>query len=499
MKRFFLFIATAAIASAAWAIPVNNTAGNLAQAVTDNSITQLTISGTMDARDFKFIADNLNDLVSIDLSDVVIEAYENQQQPLFFDIKSYDANTIPPTTFMGKNLQNILLPSTLKKIDVAAFAGCEALETLNLPQELETIAPYAFTACNKLSTVTLPQGLKQMGDGAFSRCETLTSATINPEQDFAIGKDAFQDCKALSSVTIGQNVVEIMAGAFSGCTALTNPVIEENSKLNTIAEAAFAASGVEGIALDQCSQLATIGMWAFANTSLKSVALPASIEAVGDGAFYYNLDMEDIDLPETLTSLSNYMLAGNNNIITDQPVKDGVTTIGDYAFYNWDTAQEFHFPQSVQYIGTKAMAGQVNLDRVIADPTTVPQLGDEVWAGVPQHRIPLMVNSSVKQDYKEAEQWMEFLITDIPTDIDKNINDNNNNVKAWFSGTMLNVSANSNIESIAIFDTKGVMLSAATPAAERAQLNTANFYGKYYIVSVVLSNGTKHNIKLVRP
>lgn len=498
MKRFFFVVSAVVVALCSWALEVSNTAGSLEQAVPDVSITQLTITGAMDARDFKFIAGKLNSLESIDMSNVAIVAYQDDEKPLFLDLTTYEENTIPATAFMGKNLREVQLPATLKTIDVAAFAGCENLETLSLPASLEVIAPYAFTACNKLHAITLPQGLKQMGDGAFSRCATLEAATITPAGDFAIGKDAFQDCKSLSSVTIGQNVSRIMAGAFSGCTALANPVIESGSKLASMGEAAFAASGVESIALDQCVELKSIGMWAFANTSLKNISLPSSLESLGDGAFYYNLDMENIDLPSTLTSLSNYLLAGNNNIITEQPVKDGVASIGDYAFYNWDNTREFNFPQSVRYIGTKAMAGQTALELVTAKPTTVPELGDDVWAGVPQHYIPLKVDKAVKQDYKDAEQWKEFIIQDLPTGIDTSIADAETKVKAWFSGHMLNVSATSEIASIAIFDTRGVMLGAATPASMRAELNTANYYGNYYIVSVVLADGSRHNYKLLR-
>ena len=54
------------------------------------------------------------------------------------------------------------------------------------------------------------------------------------------------------------------------------------------------------------------------------------------------------------------------------------------------------------------------------------------------------------------------------------------------------------IASIAIFDTRGVMLGAATPASMLAELNTANYYGNYYIVSVVLADGSRHNYKLLR-
>ena len=498
MKRFLTLSLACAVALATWAVQVNTTAGNLSQVVTDNSINQLSITGTIDARDFKFMASELSNLVSLNLTNAEIVAYNDKQSPLFFNVTNYEAGTIPAGAFMGKKLRNVLLPSSLKSIELAAFAGCGDLEAITFPQSLDTIGAYAFSACNKLRTIAIPQNLKYLGDGAFSRCDGLKSATIKPAIDFAVGKDAFQDCKSLSSLTLGQNVTQIKAGAFAGCTSLSAPVIEQSSKLGSIAEAAFAGSGLETIALDQCNNLVSVGMWAFANTPLKNVALPQSLESLGDGAFYYNLDMETIDLPAGINSLSDYLLAGNNNVITDQPVKNGVTSIGDYAFYNWDEIQEFIFPSSVQHIGTKAMAGQVNLNQVVAEPTTVPELGDEVWAGVPQHRIPLKVDASVKDDYRSAEQWMEFKIEDIPTTINDNVADATSSVRAHFSGTVLVVNATAAIAKISVFDTRGVLLSATTPATEQAQVETANFTGKFYIVNVILSDGTKHTFKLVR-
>lgn len=498
MKKIILLATFTILAISAWAEQVNTTAGKLANDLTDNTISQLTVTGTIDARDFKFIADNLNNLTSIDLSNVQIVAYENASSPVFLDIISYDADAIPATAFMSKPLQSITFPTTLKKIGVATFAGCEQLDNITFPASLETIEPYAFSSCNACSDITNPENLSTLGEGAFSRCNNLTTVTINPTSDFVVGKDAFQDCKALSNLTLGNNVKAIGPGAFSGCTALLSPVITQGSNLEAIAEAAFAGSGVQNIDLYLCNNLKSIGMWAFANSSLKEIELPASLESLGNGAFYYNLDMEQIELPSSITSLSDYLLAGNNAITTQQPVQDGVTTIGDYAFYNWDQINSFVFPESVEYIGTKAMAGQTGLTSVIAHPTIVPELGEEVWAGVDQPSIPLTVNKEVTQDYRNAEQWKEFYIRTTPTSIDENIADATSSIKAYFTGTVLNVTASSAIASVAIFDTRGVVLAAATPGTDRTQLDTANFMGKFYIVAVALADGTKQSFKLVR-
>ena len=499
MKRFLTLIVVCAATLSMWALQVNNTAGSLSTLIDDTSITQLTITGTLDARDFKFIADHLNNLELLNMSNAQIVDYSNSKAPLFLSATSYDAKSVPTTALMGKKLRSVTLPKDLKKIDMAAFAGCEQLEYITLPSSLEVIEPYAFSSCNKLLSVTIPAGLQEMGEGAFSRCKSLKTATIAPSSALAVAKDAFMDCSALSSVTLGANVDKIGPGAFAGCTALHSVKIADGNNLNAIAEAAFAASGVQEIDLTKCNNLSSIGMWAFANTPLKNVDLPASLESLGDGAFYYNLDLVTINLPEGITSISNYLLAGDNAIDMEQPVKDGVTRIGDYAFYNWDQIRDFTFPESIEYVGTKAMAGQTGLVIVTANPTTVPELGDSVWAGVDQPSIPLTTDPSVAADYKAAEQWKEFAIqTEPPTSIDKNIADSDIQVKAFFSGTILNVAASTAIAKVSIFDINGVLLSTTSPASEQAQLNTANFTGKFYIVNVILANGAQRNFKLVR-
>ncbi len=500
MKRILTLIIACVACFSMWAVNVDCTAGSLSTLIDDTSISSLTITGTIDARDFQFIAKNLSSLETLDLSNAEVVAYSDAKSPLFMSITSYDSQAIPATAFMGKKLRNVTLPEGLTKIGTAAFAGCQNLESITLPSNLETIEPYAFSACNSLSSVIIPATLQELGEGAFSRCKCLEAVTINPDDSFTVGKDAFQDCTALSSLNLGSNVTAIGPGAFSGCTSLTTPTINSNSNLTTISEAAFASSGVEEIALNRCNSLTSIGMWAFANTPLNSVTLPESLESLGDGAFYYNLDMEQIDIPAGITSLSNYLLAGNNAIDMDQPVKDGVTSIGDYAFYNWDQIREFTFPESVEFVGTMAMAGQSSLERVTAHPLTVPELGDSVWAGVNQPVIPLITDPSVTEDYKAAEQWKEFKIEHDapPTSIDNTFANNDLQVKAHFEGTMLIVNASTVIAKVSIFDINGVLLSAATPASEQAQLNTANFNGKFYIVNVILDGGIQRSFKLLR-
>ena len=58
------------------------------------------------------------------------------------------------------------LPSTLKTIEVAAFANSSRLETVNLPDGLESIGKNAFYFAG-LTSAEIPSSVVSMGAGAF--------------------------------------------------------------------------------------------------------------------------------------------------------------------------------------------------------------------------------------------------------------------------------------------------------------------------------------------
>lgn len=73
-RRLFLFVFLAAFQQIQ-AVTVTTTAGNLEQVLENENLSQLnnlTVNGTMDARDFKFIADELPALQTLNLADAKI-------------------------------------------------------------------------------------------------------------------------------------------------------------------------------------------------------------------------------------------------------------------------------------------------------------------------------------------------------------------------------------------------------------------------------------------
>jgi len=137
---------------------VNITAGGLSTTLSTtelNSTYDLTITGTMDARDFKTIRDNMPQLISLDLSAVSIGAYTGSAGTSYNT--TYLANAIPENAFNNQNystgnlnLTYVILPLTITEIGNNSFSNCKAISNLTIPYSVNKIGTQPFYNCISL-------------------------------------------------------------------------------------------------------------------------------------------------------------------------------------------------------------------------------------------------------------------------------------------------------------------------------------------------------------
>lgn len=469
-KLFFMLLLAAITTLSGLAVTVNNTSGQLASKVGSNlNITALTVTGTMDARDFVFITNSLPELTTLNLSGVTIEPYSSGQT-LYGTITSFNGNAIPRTAFFGKKLTSVTLPQNLEVIGFAAFAGCYQLHSITIPATVAFIDDYAFSG-TALTSVEVPQSVQVMGKGVFSRCESMTSAVINSRY---IGDFAFLGDVQLASVNVSANVNMIGRGAFNGCTALRTLNIDPACHMTRIDEEAFINSGLESINIKSLG-VGTVGEWAFAQTQLSSLQLGDEMTVLGMGALAHNPQLTSVTLPglsqqsgtdrtgndssnprrsapgvqRTLNEISAYTFAGDGQLNPGNMLKDGVSTIGDYAFYNVSaTIDTMRLPASVTYLGERAMAGMIGMQTLKTNAVDVPALGSDVWAGVDQPNVPLIVPDGTVGEYKAAEQWLNFffgggdyILGDVNDDGEVTIADVSSLIDYLLSGEPINLLA----------------------------------------------------------
>jgi len=174
------------------------------------------------------------------------------------------------------NLEEVVLPDSLRTIGDDAFKYDEKLARLTLPDGLETLGESAFWF-TKIPSIDIPSAWTEIPPYAFYGM-ALTEFTI-PERITVLGQAALANT-TLTTLVIPDTVKEVGAYTFSGCENLTTAVLPEH--------------------LEELPACAFMGC-----TALKTVDLPDGITWIGMMAFQGCTSLEYVELPPNLTYIIN--------------------------------------------------------------------------------------------------------------------------------------------------------------------------------------------------
>lgn len=185
-------------------------------------LTDLIVSGPIDARDFKFMRDSLPKLSSLDLSASTVKSYAGTLGTIPTET-TYQADAIPSLAFKYKRtLTEIKLPAFLKSIEKNAFLG-NVFKTIEFPDSLETIGEQAFSFCDSLKVVRIPNAVKSIGNGAFGFCKALSELRIGNSIQ-SLGYSCFGYCTGLKSIYVTRDEplnLESLQSAFTNIDTKT--------------------------------------------------------------------------------------------------------------------------------------------------------------------------------------------------------------------------------------------------------------------------------------
>lgn len=137
--------------------------------------------------------------------------------------------------FQSTGLKNVIIPSSVTKIESNAFAHCDSLKDVTI-QGSPTIIPDAFIGTPYFNDWynKQPDGLVYIDNIAYKYKGTMpanTSIEIK-EGTTTLWSDLFSKCgENLSSINIPESVTSINANAFSGCNGLTELYIPQSVKV----------------------------------------------------------------------------------------------------------------------------------------------------------------------------------------------------------------------------------------------------------------------------
>ena len=294
-----------------------------------------------------------------------------------------------------------------------AFKGFQNLTSLVIEDNVESIGERAFESCSAITTVKIGNGVQEIGANAFDGCTKITEIVI-PDSVSTISDGAFDGCGGLKSLTIPAKLTGQVQDAFEIKSVLSALEITDTDTTNdTIADSAFA--GFTGLTSVTLGEVEAIGANAFNGCKkLNEISLPESLTSIGDNAFNGCIKLNDITLPEFLTSIGDNAFDGCP--LTSVTIPATVDSIGSSAFIGmqilvvvfegdvpYGCGQSFgsmSSPVFIPYAGTMLVLGEpesaMNLEGSVAENAKVYVLapigseGSGSSAETPEWIVPMI-------------------------------------------------------------------------------------------------------------
>lgn len=132
--------------------------------------------------------------------------------------------------FMGcRNLRNVELGNSVRKVGQGAFRECERLVRVAMPG-VKVVPRECFSWCVNLKAVELSPRLEDISSQGFSYCRELEEFEFPPTLRH-IGGNAFSFCSSLRKADLPDSVEELESYAFSECSSLESVRLPGNGKL----------------------------------------------------------------------------------------------------------------------------------------------------------------------------------------------------------------------------------------------------------------------------
>ena len=370
---------------------------------------------------------------------------------------------------------SLTIGNSVTTIGESAFAYCSSFTgSLTIPDSVTSIGNYAFYQCIGFNgDLTIGNSVTNIGNSAFEYCSGLTGSLTIPNSVTTIGNRAFYKCKGFNGdLTIGNSVTNIGNSAFDDCEGFNGALTIPNSvksigyyafngcegftEVYSLAETAptlgteafpmfkdinpnttlyYPTSGEQSynnkgwfdyfsnlIGFGKCGDnlywyvdennaltiYGTGAMYDYNNTDNKapwrsldpaptSLVLKEGITRIGDYAFYYCSGFNgSLTIPNSVTSIGNFAFSGCSGFKGSLTIGNSVTSIGNDAFYYCSGfTGELTIPNSVTTIGNFAFTGCYGFKGSLTIGNSVTTIGEYAFSGCSGFTSSLTIPNSV--------------------------------------------------------------------------------------------------------
>lgn len=304
--------------------------------------------------------------------------------------------TIEYGAFDGTGLTEITIPESVSYINGNVFMNCGLLENIYVSEnnsnynDIDGVLYFAggeliaYPSGREDVNYRIPYGTTSVNSSAIYNCDHLETLIV-PETVSVMYSSAVYDCGALDLVLYGGYSYSLEHYLPASCTIVYNCGTISNGLNYGYSGSGYAVTGTSNANMETVVIPTTHGSYdvvgisdhAFSgNTSIKYVYIPETVSDIGSTAFLACQSLLYIDVSEDneyYKSVNGVLYTKSGNILVCYPagrnnvsyiVPDGVTNIGDSAFYNCENLKKVILGNDVVTVGDSAFSGCTQMNYV---------------------------------------------------------------------------------------------------------------------------------------
>jgi hypothetical protein len=377
------------------------------------TVTDFTVTGTIDSTDFITMRDHMPELRLLDLSgasavnNALYELALSDKDLLHTILLPHSITRIGQEALMNCSIEEIIIPPTVTLIEHAAFRYCP-LKLITLPASVKKIEWTVFAQCDSLKAIYVEEGNTAYCsvDGVLFNSDTTVLVTCPPCKKGSysipssvteIDYEGFAGCQYIESLFIPASVTKIGEIAFYGCSLLTGFQVEATSEFYC---------ALDGVLF---SKDKTILVQYPLNRPYSSYIVPHGTTKLGYDSFNGCRKLESISFPATLTEIDASVFRYCYGLTTLE-LPPSLKTIGMYAFGSCRYLQNIRIPSSLDNVGKCILCGAEELDTITVNSSVPIELSAmySYFNGVDTNTCVLMVPSGSADAYGSSLHWKLF-------------------------------------------------------------------------------------------
>ena len=261
-----------------------------------------------------------------------------------------------------------------------------------VPDGVDTIAKLAFAGATNLTSISIPASVANVETREFFRCKGLTNVVLPEAPTWAVASLEFpEERKAAGgwTYTVDEAGEATIASYTGDDVEVTVPTELNGIPVKHIGDMVFFSCGPRAekpfTKITIPEGITSIGGKACAFAMITEIAIPASVNSIGAGAFFRCRELTNISVATgntNFTSVDGVLFDKNQKVLLQHPagkkgnysIPEGVESIGPYAFAASQGLTNLVIPEGVTSLGSSACMDAADLIGVSL-PATLTTIG----------------------------------------------------------------------------------------------------------------------------